>query len=159
MMTIEQMEATVKQLQAEIEKMKVEQLNKEWPQIDDDCYLVTHAGDVEFLLYDAGAFDAGCFATGNAFKAKSEAEMEIEARKVAVLLNRKPGCRKHKEWSHQLYLNADDDAVGTLHSNNAYSWRGIYFDTRENIELAIKVVGEPRILAAMRWDVYGEVKE
>lgn len=159
MPTLEELKQQLETIQAEIKKL--ESAPKEWPQKYDRFFVVDWDGDCSEMINEGDQFDTGAKAIGNMYRTEAEALMEIEARKVAVLLKSQPGCRKFVvgEDNYHILLHSSQLKVdyGQLSFSAGAGWRSIYFDSLESVKVALETVGEKRIIKAIRWDDFGEV--
>lgn len=133
----------------ESENIKEEPEEKEWPQDGDDYYFIVSEG-----LIDDDYFypeDAPCecrIAIGNCFETREEAEFEVE--QLKVLAEMKVFAEPDdNEWDGE---NVHWSIWGDMPSKsvfyipfNAQKSNLIYFESREEAEKCVEVVGEDRI--------------
>ena len=124
--------------------------NKRWrAKQGDGYYFINTGGGINFDTEEVAALDDLRYNIGNYFKTEEEAEFEIERLKVIAEL---------KEWATPISKfdwndNTQKKYVIILENNYLradffYSLQicGLYFESREIAEYAIKAVGEERII-------------
>ena len=155
---IAELENQLTAIQQELDKLKQVEVEETWPKIGDTYHYVHEFGYTTFITYDNDEYDLGAKAIGNMFRTEEEAEKEIEARKVIAELRSQPGSRKFVvgEDNHAVDVNLEDFKLDIEYwTTYCCGFGQVYFNTREDVENAIEVVGEDRILAAAKWLAIG----
>lgn len=155
---IAELESQLTAIQQELDKLKQADVEETWPKIGDTYYCTTSGGEIRRYTYDDEQFDKGAKSIGNMFRTEEEAEKELEARKVIAELHSQPGSRKFVVGEHNYAVDIDleDFRIDVEHWERYYQGFGCtYFNTKKDVENAIKVVGEDRILAAAKWLAIG----
>lgn len=155
---IEQLEAQLTALQAELNKLKNLENSKNWPSDGEVYYCVTYYGKVNTVVFDDDHLDQGAKAIGNMFRTREEAEKELEARKVIAELRMQPGSKRFVVCGNNFCVGVDLKclAVGVDYLGGIPQGFGqAYFYTEKDAENAIETVGSDRILAAAKWLAMG----
>ena len=124
--------------------------NKRWrAKQGDGYYLISAVGSIHYYNENEATMDGLHYDIGNYFKTEKEAEFEIERLKVIAEL---------KEWATPIsefdWKDYTQEKYVIILENNYlradffYSLQicGLYFESREIAEYAIKAVGEERII-------------
>ena len=158
---IEKIGKQIAELALELTKVKVEQVEDEWPKVGDEYWYVT-----DHLLFPITAIYEGTYVDKSrksldiVFRTKEEACAEIHARLVIADLRKQPGRKKfavgEKNWCIAVDLEDDNvfpDCFVILEMGRAST----YFISEEAARSALQAVGEDSILKASRWLSSGEV--
>lgn len=88
---------------------------------------------------------------GNVFLTEEEAEKDVERRKVETLLLKHGGRRwfKDGEMNWRITYNHNLDEWNFLYSTSSQGQGAIYFDTKEQVQNAVKEIGADRIKKAL----------
>ena len=118
----------------------------DWPQIDDEYYVIHGFGEICSWEYDSSEEDFNAFRIGNAFKTREEAESELERRKVIAELKKYSKTYNPKLNNFCICYSYDEDDFGIyLEPNGEPDIGSYYFESEKMAEKAIKEVGEERI--------------
>ena len=158
MATIEELEARLAEMQAELEKLKSEKV-AEWPKEGDEYWTIGTSGKPFAYEWEDDEHDNGTMAIGHIFRTEEEAEAEIEARKVIAELCRQPGARRFvvggNNWS--VVYNFHNKALwACVWESEPPIQQSVWFESQESARAAIQAVGEERIIKAARWWALGE---
>lgn len=136
----------------ELKKVEIEEDDKGWkPTVGDSYYTIRNDGLLVLCKWIDSDYDNGCYAIGNCFKTREEAEFMVEKLKVIAELKRfiskKPWSTCASQWD--LYVEHSDSGEQCKLNINAWSYEQgseFQFDTRQDAQNAIDAVGEKRIL-------------
>jgi len=157
---IEELEARLAAMRAELEKLKAEKAtDAEWPKEGDIYFSIATLGDIVKYCWGGDDGDTALASIGNIFRTKQEAEAELEARKVVAEFRCQPGARwfviGENNWSvvynfhHKALWACIWDAQPSIQQS-------VWFESQESAHAAIQAVGEARIIKAARWWALGE---
>lgn len=119
---------------------------KEWPQVGDTYYLISTFGGVTYIEYKGDKEDLDAFRIGNAFKAKEEAEFEIERRKVITELKKYSKAHNPNENNVCIcYSYAEDNLETYLEPLDEPDIGAYYFESAKMAEKAVNKIGRERI--------------
>lgn len=149
-MKIEELEATIKRAQEQIEEIKQEENTPKiiYPNVNDMLWFLTASGEIHRYRWDGSLTDKVRFRQGNLFFTYEEAQNERERRFVIVQLKlfAEP---KDSEWdgekSHYfIFYNiiTEDIDIGNRVFNK---YNDIYFASKEDCQKAIDFVGADRV--------------
>ncbi len=140
-----------KQLVSLIEKANKPK-SKVWePKIDEQYYYVGGSGYMYCLCWSNGGFDRGCYALGNCYRTKEDAEWQLEHLKVKAELER--FAEEHNEyeidngkqqfrWTIRCKVGGD---IILLTAFDTLSADTVYFTSISIAEEAVKSIGEERL--------------
>lgn len=157
---LEELEAKYKELGQEIEKLKIKETSKVFPQVGDYYWFIpSYSEEVDSSKYYGAESDHYLQSIGNFFQYKEQAIAEYEARKVIAELKNCNGVKKFEEgecnYCVNVNMNCLDIYVECWNSNiNGFGY--VYFETKEYAIAAINQVGDERILKAAKWLACGE---
>ena len=141
---------------AELKAAEAAQTEKAWPQKGDTYFTIGEDGEAfEVNCWLSDAYDLARKAIGNIFRTESEAQKEIERRKVLTELRRlarESWGDDKADWSNSLqrkwslFLNHGE------HRWRADAWRSgqlanaVYFATEQAALTAIETIGAERLM-------------
>lgn len=150
MTKIEELEAKVKDLQEEIEKLKKEEAKElTWPKYGDTYWSINATGSISSDTWRGYHSDRGCLSIGNVFHSEEEAEFAWERLKVIAEL-KKFAEPEDMTWDriNFHYVLEYDYNTETIYIDwyGVYRNSGIHFESEEKALEAIKAVGSHRII-------------
>lgn len=147
---IEELEATIKRAQEQIEEIKQEASKSQikYPNINDILWCVLTTGEIVRYKWDNSELDRKRFNQGHLFYSYEDAVFEVEYRKVIVELKlfAQPIStywdkgKKHYYIEYSYHFNS----IETDYTLN-YQHNDIYFESEEDALNAIAFVGEDRV--------------
>lgn len=151
--------AQIKNLEYEIDELQ-KQINekeqlledfkrKNWPQKNDEIYIVYGNGDIGKRIYLCNDIYSGILKQGNMFRTKEEAEKEIEKREILTEL--KKYTSKSGEYVITIEEGIDIHRIDALRDFDVVEHGRrlagtLYFDSIEIAKDAISIIGEENIL-------------
>jgi len=160
--TMTTLEQQIKDTQEQLEKLTKaleEQKNKlkEWPQVNDEYYIVRPTGIIDSLFYTQESYDENCKAMHNCFKTKDKAEHYRDWLKSPVTHSRyllqKVADEYNGDWkykpnvNHGYFIYISNDKM-RITFDCAFIQAKIYFKDIEGCQKAIEVLGEETIKLA-----------
>jgi hypothetical protein len=124
-----------------------------WNLAHNDLYnWINGEGDICSHHWCEDEIDLNIRKAGNAFLTYKEATKEKERREVETLLLKYGGRRWFKNREYNYFLRADDNLSDNIWIDEIRVWvvQGvIYFDTKEQAQIAISEIGAERIKNAL----------
>lgn len=134
----------LKQRIAELENQAKEE--QEFPQDDDNYWYIDETGEVLIESWDGLSSEIDMLEIGNIYKTEDEAEFEVEKLKVLVELRKFSVPFKHSGDNYTFNYNHKNGKIVNLYASEGYQDFGaLYFESNEELNKAIKSVGEDRI--------------
>lgn len=147
---IAETENKIAELKNELDNLKKEQNKQDgrWkPNINDDYYYINDKAAAQFNINMGTHGDKELFSIGNYFKTEEEAEFELERLKIIEELKEFAFEPNWKDVNQDKYIIEYNHFVKEIDYGMSYCLQSdnIYFETKEDVENAIKKVGEDRI--------------
>lgn len=138
---IEQLEKEL----AELKKLEEESVKQFKPTIGDEYWFMNGDGRVESSDWGWDVFEEGAYDIGNTYRTKEEAEFAVEKIRTEADLRgfSKPFERRGNNYYILSDVYGNDLTIGNM---GFYRCQGtIYFESEEEAEEAIRLVGKKRI--------------
>ena len=135
---------SLKQRVAELEQQAKQE--QEFPQYGDTYWRINAYGGVSKEIWDGYDIEKDMLEIGNGFRTEQEAEFAVEKLKIEAELRKLSVPFKHGDDNYTFNYNHKNGKIVNLYANEGYQDFGaLYFESNEELNRAIKSVGEHRI--------------
>lgn len=129
---------------AELEELAKEE--QEFPQDGDEYWYIGKIGTGCWGVWEDSSVDKHLKSIGNVFETEGEAEFAVEKLKVEAELRKLSVPFKHGDNNYTFNYNHKNGKIVNLYASEGYQDFGaLYFESNEELNRAIKSVGEHRI--------------
>ena len=129
-----------------------QQPEAEWPKDGDTYFFIDGDGDVVDSLWSSDRFDDSRMNIGSVYRTVTEAEHEIDRRKVLTELRKLAKASGKRDWADKnqtkYRLVYEADAMRWAHRGNQIerTQGAVYFATEESAQAAIETIGADRLM-------------
>lgn len=119
---------------------------EEFPKEEDYFWYIIADGEVCGSIWDGSTLNKKMFEFGNVFKTEEEAEFEVERRKILRKLEKMGRPFEPDKYNFSIYYDYLARELDTFEYTVTHSAYGdFYFNTEEEAQQAINIIGEDRI--------------
>lgn len=136
----------IAELETKMAELEVLAKKDNFPQVGDTYWYINTFGGVSYETWGGNISERDMLEIGNIFRTKGQAEFEVEKLKVVVELRKFSVPFKHGGDNYTFNYNHKNGKIVNLYASEGYQDFGaLYFESNEELNKAIKSVGEDRI--------------